>query len=36
MAGVMDALYRKMNETCAAYLERITVTDIEKQLFGTH
>lgn len=36
MAGVMDALYRKMNEECAAYLERITVTDIEKQLFGTH
>lgn len=33
MAGVMDALYRQMNENCAAYLERITVSDIEKQLF---
>ena len=33
MAGVMDALYRNMNEECAAYLSRITITDIETQLF---
>ncbi len=33
MAGVMDALYRQLNEKCAAYLERITIADIEKQLF---
>lgn len=33
MAGVMEALYRQLNEKCAAYLERITVADIEKQLF---
>jgi len=34
MAGVMDALYRNMNEQCAAYLSRITITDIETQLFA--
>ena len=34
MAGVMDALYRNMNEECAAYLSRITITDIETQLFA--
>ena len=33
MAGVMDALYRNMNEECAAYLSRLTVADIEKELF---
>ena len=33
MAGVMDALYRQMNEKCAAYLERIAIADIEKLLF---
>ena len=33
MAGVMDALYRQMNEQCAAYLSRITITDIETRLF---
>lgn len=33
MAGVMDALYRNMNEKCAAYLSHITITDIETQLF---
>ena len=33
MAGVMDALYRQMNEQCAAYLSHITITDIETQLF---
>ena len=33
MAGVMDALYRSMNEECAAYLSHITITDIETQLF---
>lgn len=33
MAGVIDALYRSMNEECAAYLSHITITDIEKQLF---
>ena len=33
MAGVMDALYRQMNEQCAAYLAQITVADIEAQLF---
>ena len=33
MAGVMDALYRQMNEECAAYLSHITITDIETQLF---
>ena len=33
MAGVMDALYRNMNEECAAYLSHITITDIETQLF---
>ena len=33
MTGGMDALYRQLNENCAAYLERITVADIEKQLF---
>ena len=33
MAGVMDALYRSMNEECAAYLSNITITDIETQLF---
>ena len=33
MAGVMDALYRNMNEECAAYLSRITITDIENYLF---
>ena len=33
MAGVMDALYRQMNKRCAAYLSRITITDIEKHLF---
>ena len=32
MAGVMDALYRQMNEQCAAYLSHITITDIETQL----
>lgn len=34
MAGVMDALYRSMNEECAAYLSHITITDIETQLFA--
>ena len=34
MAGVMDALYRNMNEECAAYLSHITITDIETQLFA--
>ena len=34
MAGVMDALYRQMNEQCAAYLSHITITDIETQLFA--
>ncbi len=29
----MDVLYRSMNEECAAYLEQITITDIETQLF---
>ena len=33
MAGVMDALYRSMNEECAVYLSHITITDIETQLF---
>ena len=33
MAGVMDALYRSMNEECAAYLSQITIADIETQLF---
>ena len=33
MAGVMDALYRNMNEECAVYLSHITITDIETQLF---
>ena len=33
MAGVMDTLYRNMNEQCAAYLSRITITDIETRLF---
>ena len=33
MAGVMDALYRNMNEECAAYLSHIMITDIETQLF---
>ena len=33
MAGVMDALYRQMNKQCAAYLSRITITDIENYLF---
>ena len=33
MAGVMDALYRQMNEECAAYLSHITIADIETQLF---
>ena len=33
MAGGMDALYRNMNEECAAYLAQITITDIETQLF---
>ena len=33
MAGVMDALYRNMNEECAAYLSHITISDIETQLF---
>ena len=33
MAGVMDALYRNMNEECTAYLSHITITDIETQLF---
>jgi len=33
MAGVIDALYRSMNEECAAYLSHITITDIETQLF---
>ena len=32
MAGVMDALYRSMNEECAAYLSHITISDIETQL----
>ncbi len=35
MAGVMDALYRNMNEKCAAYLSHITITDIETQTFCT-
>lgn len=34
MAGVMDGLYRSMNEECAAYLSHITITDIETQLFA--
>ena len=34
MAGVMDALYRQMNEQCAAYLSHTTITDIETQLFA--
>ncbi|MFR1786107.1 MAG: Rrf2 family transcriptional regulator [Ruthenibacterium lactatiformans] len=34
MAGVMDTLYRQMNEQCAAYLSHITITDIETQLFA--
>ena len=33
MAGVMDALYRQMNEQCAAYLSQITIADIETRLF---
>ena len=33
MAGVMDTLYRNMNEECAAYLSHITITDIETRLF---
>lgn len=33
MAGVMDGLYRQLNETCAAWLEHITLADIENQLF---
>ena len=33
MAGVMDALYRSMNEECSAYLSHITITEIETQLF---
>ena len=33
MAGMMDKLYQQLNEECAAYLERITIADIEKQLF---
>ena len=34
MAGVMDTLYRNMNEECSAYLSHITITDIETQLFA--
>ena len=34
MAGVMDALYRQMNEQCAAYLSHITITDIETRFFA--
>jgi hypothetical protein len=30
----MDALYRQMNEQCAAYLSQITIADIETQLFA--
>ena len=33
MAGVMDALYRNMNEQCAAYISQITIADIETRLF---
>ena len=33
MAGMMDKLYQQLNKECAAYLERITIADIEKQLF---
>ncbi len=33
MAGVMDGLYRSMNDECAAYLSHIMITDIETQLF---
>ena len=33
MAGVMDALYREMNEVCADYLSHITILNIETQLF---
>ena len=33
MAGVMDTLYREMNEECATYLSRITIADIETRLF---
>ena len=33
MAGVMDTLYRSMNEECATYLSHITITDIETRLF---
>ena len=33
MAGVMDELYRQVNEQCAAYLAQITIADIETQLF---
>ena len=34
MTGLMDTLYRNMNEQSAAYLSRITITDIEAQLFA--
>ena len=33
MAGVMDALYRNMNEQCAAYISQITIADIGTRLF---
>ena len=33
MAGVMDTLYRNMNEQCAAYISQITIADIETRLF---
>ena len=35
MAGIMDQLYGRMDEQCKAYLETITIDNIDRQIFKT-
>ena len=34
MAGIMDGIYGEMDELCKKYLEKITVYDIDRRIFG--
>ena len=33
MAGIMDELYGELNQCCQAYLEKVTIADLDSRIF---
>ena len=33
MAGIMDELYGELNQCCQAYLEKVTIADLDSKIF---